>query len=295
MATRVPIVWDMETGDPDDFLTLLLLLDHPRVDLRAVTVTPGTRAQIGVVRRGLELLDRDIPVGAGDITASGRAVSGWHYESFGDIPPSTQAQPAANLLLDLVDENTTLLTGGPNHNLGDALRSGRDWRIGSWVCQGGFAGEGVVPRERQLPKFQGRVTCPSWNLNGAPEPVLQALGYDGIGIRRFVSKNVCHGVIYDETMHAWLEPIRHRRGSLELIWTAMGRYLRRYGRGKAFHDPLAACCAIEPSIGTWAEVDLYLESAEGRHPEWGSRPKSGSGTWIITDYRPEAFLDTLAE
>ena len=33
------VVWDMETGDPDDFLTLLLLLGHPQVNLKAVTVT----------------------------------------------------------------------------------------------------------------------------------------------------------------------------------------------------------------------------------------------------------------
>lgn len=58
------LVWDMETSDPDDFLTLLLLLGHPRVDLLGVTVTPGTPDQIGVVRRALEWFDRSIPVGS---------------------------------------------------------------------------------------------------------------------------------------------------------------------------------------------------------------------------------------
>jgi len=57
-------VWDMETGDPDDFMTLLMLLDHPKVDLQAVTVTPGTPEQIGLVRRALEWFEKDIPVGA---------------------------------------------------------------------------------------------------------------------------------------------------------------------------------------------------------------------------------------
>lgn len=50
MTTR-PFVLDMETSDPDDFITLLMLLGHPLVDLRAVTVTPGTREQVGLVRR----------------------------------------------------------------------------------------------------------------------------------------------------------------------------------------------------------------------------------------------------
>lgn len=31
-----PFVFDMETSDPDDFLTLLLLLGHPEVQWHAV-------------------------------------------------------------------------------------------------------------------------------------------------------------------------------------------------------------------------------------------------------------------
>ena len=61
------VVWDMETGDPDDFLTLLLLLGHPQVNLKAVTVTPGTREQVGLVRQALAWFERDIPVGAYNI------------------------------------------------------------------------------------------------------------------------------------------------------------------------------------------------------------------------------------
>jgi len=296
IVDKVAMVWDMETGDPDDFLTLLMLLDHPRVDLRAVTVVPGSPAQIGVVRHGLALLDRTVPVGAYDINDTGGEVSAWHYEAFGDIAPSTEAEPATELLLEYVDADTTLLTGGPNRSLGAALdraqREGREWRIGTWVAQGGFAGEGVVPRERQLPKFAGRVTCPTWNLNGDPASALRGLRYGGMGVRRFVSKNVCHGVIYDEAMHERFEPVRHRRRSLELVWAAMGDYLRRRKRGKAFHDPLAACCAIDPSIGTWAEVELYYENV-GRWGEWGSRLHPGTGTWIITDHDHEKFLDTM--
>ena len=36
----IDVVFDMETGDPDDFFTLCLLTAHPKVNLRAVTVTP---------------------------------------------------------------------------------------------------------------------------------------------------------------------------------------------------------------------------------------------------------------
>lgn len=61
----IDVVWDMETCYPDDFLTLLLLIGHPRVNLKAVTVTPGTPDQIGLVRHAVNnWFNLNIPVGA---------------------------------------------------------------------------------------------------------------------------------------------------------------------------------------------------------------------------------------
>jgi hypothetical protein len=61
---RLQIVLDMETGDPDDFITLLFLLGYPLVRLKAVTVVPGTHDQIGFLRYILNRFDRnDLPLG----------------------------------------------------------------------------------------------------------------------------------------------------------------------------------------------------------------------------------------
>ena len=76
--------------------------------------------------------------------------------------------------------------------------------------------------------------------------------------------------------------------ALRWIFRGMQTYLARHPEGKKFHDPLAACCAIDESIGTWAEVELFR--ARG---EWGSRLRPGSNTWIIVDYDPERFIATL--
>jgi inosine-uridine nucleoside N-ribohydrolase len=38
----------MEIGDPDDVITLCFLTSHPKVNLRAVTVTLGTDVQIAL-------------------------------------------------------------------------------------------------------------------------------------------------------------------------------------------------------------------------------------------------------
>ena len=45
---RVPLVLDLETGDPDDIMTLMLAACHPGVQLKAVTVTPGSLEQLQV-------------------------------------------------------------------------------------------------------------------------------------------------------------------------------------------------------------------------------------------------------
>ena len=283
----IDVVWDMETGDPDDFITLVLLLGHPRVNLLGVTITPGTPDQVGVVRAALAWFGRAIPVGAFDLDHEGKCVSSWHYRAFGDMPASRDAVPGPELLRELCGPSTTLVTGGPLKNLGAAIRR-PGFTLGRLIVQGGFAGEGVVPAEHQLVKFRGLVTCPTYNLNGDPKSALAAIACDAIATKRFVSKNVCHGVVYDAAMHARIAALRDRSRSLDLIWRGMDVYLAKKSGGKKFHDPLAACCAIDESIGTWAEVELYRERGE-----WGSRLAPGSGVHIITDYDREKFVATL--
>src|SRR5262249_11787413 len=91
------VVWDMETGDPDDFLTLLLLLGHSEVNLKAVTITPGSAQQVGLVRRALSWFGRSIPVGAYNIDHPKPGVSPWHYRAYGEAPPSRDAEPGGEV------------------------------------------------------------------------------------------------------------------------------------------------------------------------------------------------------
>jgi len=280
------MVWDMETSDPDDFLTLLLLCGHPRVDLLAVTVTPGSRHQIGLVRRALEWFALDIPVGAFDINHAKQCVSEWHYKAYGEIPPSEDAVVGGELLREICSEEVILVTGAALKNLGVAMEG--EFRVGRLVVQGGFAGANLVPEESQLPKFKGKITCPTFNLNGDWKSALKVLSYPGIGKRRFVSKNVCHRVLYDRELHDRVGEVKDKSLSLTLIHKGMEKYLQKRPQGKLFHDPLAACCAINPDIGKWEEVELYRERGE-----WGAKKRSHSGTWIIVDYVHELFIETL--
>lgn len=299
----INVVWDMETHDPDDFLTLLFLIGHPEIRLKAVTITPGSAAQVGLVRWLLERFELDIPVGAHNLDHPRDCISSWHPRAYGTHPPSRDAEPGGEVLYRMCDAETTLITGAPLKNVGDALKHS-DFTLGRWVAQGGFAGEGVVPAEKQLEKFKGMSTCPTFNLNGAPQAALTALYHPGIGERRFVSKNVCHGVVYDEAFHAAYAEHRNASPAHALFYQGMEVFLdKKRGAvrkaktvvpvgsaayGKKLHDPLAAACAVDPEIGEWAEVVLYRERGQ-----WGSKLAPGSGTWIIVDYDHARFFEVL--
>ena len=87
----IDVIWDMETGDPDDFFTLILLLGHPKVNLKAVTITPGSEDQVGLVRKVLKDFNRDILVGAFNIDHPKQCVSGWYHKVYGAFGTSRDA------------------------------------------------------------------------------------------------------------------------------------------------------------------------------------------------------------
>ncbi|GAB4212265.1 MAG: nucleoside hydrolase [Roseiflexaceae bacterium] len=288
------LIFDMETDDPDDFLTLLLLLGHPRARLRAVTIVPGSPEQVGLVRAALGWFGVDVPVGVFNPRPEKPAVSPWHTAAYGPVAPASGGESGAEVLLRTATPETTLLVGGPLRNVQAAIQQaaarGVEFAPGRVVIQGGFAGASLVPPERQLPRFQGLETVVSHNLSKHSKSALAALGYVGFGERRLVSKNVCHRALYDQALHARIGALRGRSRSLDLIWQGMEVYLRERPDGKLLHDPLAACCALDPGLATWAEVEVYSQRGE-----WGARPAPGSGTWITIDYDQQRFEQLLTE
>lgn len=285
------ILFDMETRDPDDALTLCLLATHPDATLRSVTINPGTRAQVGLVRHLLQRLGRsDVPVGARAPDHDKDAVSPFHRAWLGEVPPADPDAVAHELLARALHEHpgAVLLTGAPLHNLRLLLGQHPEARVARWVAQGGFAGDEVVPPEHRLAKFAGLRTCPTFNFNGDPKGALLALASDRIATRDLVSKNVCHGFVYDRALHARLAPIRGATAGLALIHEAMAVYLEDDGPGKMLHDPLAACVAIRRDIATFREVEIYRERGE-----WGARPASETRTFITIAADPARFFEIM--
>jgi pyrimidine-specific ribonucleoside hydrolase len=106
--------------------------------------------------------------------------------------------------------------------------------------------------------------------------------------RDLVSKNVCHGIAYDQALHARLLPERTRTAGLDLIVSAMERYLRKRPEGKLLHDPLAACVLLCRDLAELREVEVYRESGK-----WGSRQASGTGCFITVAIDRERFVRVL--
>ncbi|CAF1501212.1 unnamed protein product [Rotaria magnacalcarata] len=290
--TRLQVVFDMETNDPDDFITLLFLLGHPMVNLKAITIVPGTPDQISFLRYVLGRFGRsDLPLGIFNINAK-PGLSKFHLKLYpnASIKESREALDGSDVLLKYCDEKTILICGGPLKNVAKAIQTGQ-FKLGRLVAQGGFAGDNIIPEEKRLSKFNGRITCPTFNLSADTKAAKLVLDYKGIKEKFFVSKNVCHGVLYTNDTHEQLEKIKDKSQSLQEIYHAMSVYLNKPGKHeKAFHDPLTACCAIDLSIGQWKDVQLYMDE---KTKEWGSVINENPNVKIIVDYDHEKFLSTL--
>jgi inosine-uridine nucleoside N-ribohydrolase len=287
----IDLAFDMETQDPDDVLTLCVLATHPQVRLRAVTVSPGSRHQVGVVRHVLDRLERrEVPVGSGRPDHGKQCVSRFHYRWLGDVPPADPDDLAWRVLADAHRDCPALclVTGGPLTNVARFLEARRP-SVRAITMQGGFAGDSVVPPVLRLPKFEGRETCPTFNMNGDVEAARAVLTHPGFGARRLVSKNVCHGVAWDRQMHGRMLSQRHAHPGLAMVVEAMDLYLERKPEGKLLHDPLAACVAVDPTIVHMREVEVYREKGE-----WGSRLKEGTGTFITVSVDRDRFERVLA-
>lgn len=287
---KIQISWDMETSDPDDIFTLCLLATHPQVDLQSVTIHPGSEWQVGVVKHILEKLDKKVLIGSAKPNHPKECVSEFHYKWLGKIAPCKPSGLGERVLDTVCSPETSIITGAALTNIADylSLQPASTFTMNQIVVQGGFAGDSVVPEEYRLEKFKGRETCPTFNLNGNVEAAKKVIASNRFRTKRFVSKNVCHGIVYDYLMHERIKPYRYNNAGLNLLVEGMEIYLRNNSNGKAFHDPLAACVAISPDCCEFREVEIYREKGE-----WGSRLSNGSGTFISVKCNRDRFEEVL--
>lgn len=282
------VLFDMETNDPDDMMTLCWLASHPKVKLRAVTVMPGTPDQLGLIKKVLEMTENtDIILGSWKYAHEKSCVNPFHFDWLGRgyaadaVPEGWEIiQESIKAYPDLV-----IVTGAPLKNF---ARIRDTIELEHWVAQGGFAGDSIVPVEYRLEKFVGRETCPTFNFNGDWKTAMAMLENPRIKKRHLVSKNVCHGVVYNQDWHDRLKADRYKTAGLDLIYKGMDLYLKKRPEGKKFHDPLAAAVAVDPSICEFREVKLYRQKGD-----WGSYLSEDSNTFISINMNLERFWEVF--
>lgn len=123
------IVFDMETGDPDDVFALCFITSHPDLELVGVTVTPGSNAQVGIVKHILKLTDHShVPVGSRSPGHPKPAVSKWHYNWLGDIAPENPDGEACDVMCQV--QPSIVVTGAAVTNLSKMFQKYRE--KGKW-------------------------------------------------------------------------------------------------------------------------------------------------------------------
>jgi pyrimidine-specific ribonucleoside hydrolase len=285
------VLFDMETSDPDDVATLCFLCYHPEINLGAVTVTPGTLDQVGLVKGFLRRCHKDIPVGSRKPDHPKDCVSGFfrkHYK----VEPAKPDGLGHDIISSFfkAGEGRILLTGAPLGNPREALEKHDDFEIARWVGQGGFAGDSVVPEEFRLDKFRGLETCPTFNFNGDRKGATLMLESPCVRSRQLVSKNVCHGMAYDINMHEQVSKPAFCVPAFCVFQELMEDYLSNHPQGKLFHDPLAAATIVRPDICAYEGVEVYYEGGK-----WGSRKKEGSNTRISVNADRQKFIEVLKQ
>lgn len=286
----VQVHFDMETGDPDDACTLLILLAHPAYQLQSVTVTPGTDEQVGMVKKILAIAGQPhIPVGSPSPGYENRCVGRFYHNWLGEIPQIRPDGQAAEIIQETLRKSpdTQLLTGAPLKSYRSIAETVQATR---WVAQGGFAGDNIVPEQHRLEKFAGQLTCATYNFNGDPITAEAMLANQGIREKLLVSKNVCHGMVYDQEFHRQMNVLQGTHPAWDLMLKGMEQYLDNKPQGKKFHDPLAAAVLACPQICTFEQVEMYRSRGQ-----WGARPSEKSNTWISIAADRAAFIGFLTE
>ena len=283
------IVLETDLGrDPDDFFTICLLLASG-VDIAAVTLSPGDSDQVALAKCLLRQCGQtSIPVGVGIMDREKSSVGGAQASY---IRKHAQADDwkhdgdGADIIRDVEGEYEVLAIG-PLHSVGRFLQRGG--KLNQVTMQGGFVPYSAHTQDVvRLEKFEGKLEVPTFNLGGNKQGAHRLLNPDMVGKRRFVGKNVCHTVLYDIPIHERV--MRWDAGGLASLAfrELMGVFVEERGEGfmKAFHDPLAACLMLDPTIGVWMKGKPYYLNGE-----WGTTPDPDGDDCLIDIDRERFWL-----
>ena len=300
----------METDigrDLDDFIALCYFIDAG-VDICLITISPGDPDQVALTKFLLKECGLIIPVGVSSVDRNKRSIGGTHVELLNKYQyTGTEKHDGlgSQLLFDILktEENIEYFGCGPLDSIGavfgDKFYLERDLVHAApypkkVTVQGGYVSyeylekHGITPQVK-LDKFVGKEFVPTFNLCGNVDAAKHVLEMPIE--KRFISKNVCHTIVYENTMHAVMCSVRPKSRAGELLREVMGMYLKNHPNGKKFHDPAAAVCHLHPEIGTWVKGRLVY----GCGGKWGTIDLLPYNCEIIGDINSHCMIHYLSK
>lgn len=260
------ILFDMETGDPDDLITLLLLLSNPDVQLRGVTCWQGSPIQIGLIHHVLKLanLKNDIPVG-GLNESEPKELSPYYSSVVGKWSSKLSEQTPTEVFKQILKyyPDTKFLTGAPLTNIAQFINTNPEV-ITNMTTQGGYLGDLV---SNPLSKFKGKKSVRTYNLTNDTDAFTKVNQSQNIKKITFVTKDLCHGFMYTPDIHRNIlfgdTPIQ------QLLKSCLSHYASAQ-KSKAMHDPLAMLYMLYPEIGQELPIHMSFRLDEKGHSVFSS-------------------------
>jgi inosine-uridine nucleoside N-ribohydrolase/outer membrane protein assembly factor BamB len=291
--TPRPVVVDTDMG-ADDIMALVFLLEHPAVDVRAITVS-GTglvRCDSGVPNV-LSLLEQlgaaEIPVACGSATpiagnnsfppAWRDDADGFYGLATGVGDRRTDDRPAAQLLVDIVDsspEPVTVLTLGPLTNLATAVEESPGIVDGIDLVYSMAGALNVAGNVEAAPDAE-------WNLFIDPEAATRVLG-SGL-VMTFITLDATDAVPLTPEVASRFDASESPGGQLihDLIEGNRLDSLDLF-----LWDPLAAAAVIDASVAAYEMTEIAVRND-------GSIASSAGGarTRVAVGGEPDRFDETF--
>lgn len=278
-----PLIIETDLGrDPDDFFAICYLIGAG-VKIEAMFVTPGDPDQIAIGKFLSKHLKQNFPVMSSYENRNKKSSGGVHYQILNKYQYPLSETPD-NQEVDLNNKDIFII--GPPTKIGTML-DGK--KLGNVTVQGGFIGYDVhgLPCQK-LEKFIGKQMVSAFNLGGAVQQANNIVNHKECESKRFVSKNLCHTIVYDSKIHDFVMSYKTKNPAIKLLREGMELYLKNHKDGKKFHDPTAAVCHLHPQIATWVKAKLYSEKNQ-----WGSILDE-NGDDIIVDINRDKLWEYIA-
>lgn len=265
-AVPIPIILDCDPGH-DDAIALLLAVESPRIDLRAVTTTFGNCSVDDATRNALRILTlagaTSIPVAKGAAGSLGgtsdlgnyvhgrSGLDGPDMPEPGFAPSELSATALMAQVLSSSRENVTVVATGPITNVAALFREHPEviCKIEQIIFMGGS-----VDRGNHTPTAE-------FNTYADPEALAVVLA-SGLPIK-MVGLNLTHQALATPTVVSRMKAMNHDIGRIAAEW--MGFFGSSYRAIWEFdsppvHDPCTVATMIQPDLITWRDCFVAVET-----------------------------------